>query len=99
MRENQQLELKFKEREQRLKEREQKLKKEKDKLNSNKRKLKEIIEFREIRSMLPKIIQKVPKKKELKEKNNNNIKTKNIDENVKDMTFQGDVQKLEKKEK
>ena len=61
MRENQQLELKFKERE-------QKLKKEKDKLNSNKRKLKEIIEFREIRSMFPKRIQKVPKKKRIKRK-------------------------------
>ncbi len=37
--------------------------------------------------MFPKRNQKVPKKKELKEKKNNNIKSENVDENVEDMTF------------
>ena len=40
-----------------------------------------------IKSMFPKRNQKVPKKKELKEKKNNNIKSENVDENVEDMTF------------
>ena len=48
--------------------------------------------------MFPKRI-KAPKKKDLKEKKNNNIKTKNFNEDVKDMTFQGENKKIQKRGK